>query len=367
MNIKHVAVLGAGNGGITAAADLTLRGFHVSLFELPQFSRHIDLLKKRKGEVVLKEPGGLVSKTTIGLLTTDIKEALSGAQLVLVSIPSLWTEEFARVSAPFISGDQIIVMHTAACMCSVRFVNAARQIGIKTDFKIGELATLAYGTRAFAEKGEIELYLRVKEFYFSAYPAVRTAELLEAVRQIYKEAMPIDNVWGTTLSNGNPECHPGPCLLNAGRIEYSNGEFWLYVEGITGHTLNVLLEVGEERVALARALGYQLDDGTTARIKRGYLEEGPELLYLKYNHSPVFSRIKGPASLESRYFTEDISNGLVLYSSLGKALAVPTPTTNAIITLGSVLLKRDFITEGVTLEKLGFEGMNRDQLISAVS
>ncbi|HXZ30161.1 MAG TPA: NAD/NADP octopine/nopaline dehydrogenase family protein [Dehalococcoidia bacterium] len=367
MNIKHVAVLGAGNGGITAAADLTLRGFHVSLFELPQFSRNIDLLKKRKAQVVLKEPGGLVSKATIGLLTTDIKEALSGAQLVLVSIPSLWTEEFARVCAPFISGDQVIVMHTAACMCSVRFVNAARQIGIKTDFKIGELATLAYGTRASAEKGEIELYLRVKEFYFSAYPAVRTGELLEAVRQIYKEVMPIDNVWGTTLSNGNPECHPGPCLLNAGRIEYSKGEFWLYVEGITGHTLNVLLEVGEERMALARALGYQLDDGTTARIKRGYLEEGSELLYLKYNHSPVFSRIKGPTSLESRYFTEDISNGLVLYSSLGKALAVPTPTTNAIITLGSVLLKRDFMTEGVTLEKLGFEGMNRDQLISAVS
>jgi len=367
MNIKHVAVLGAGNGGITAAADLTLRGFHVSLFDLPRFSRNIDLLKKRQGQVVLKEPGGLVSKATIGLLTTDIKEALSGAQLVLVSIPSVWTEEFARVCAPFISSEQIIIMHNAACMCSVRFANAARQMGINTDFKIGELATLAYGTRAFPEKGEVELSLRVKEFYFSAYPGALTKALLGAVRQLYQGAMPIDNVWGTTLSNGNPECHTGPCLLNAGRIEYSEGEFWLYVEGITEHTVNVLLAVGEERMALARALDYELDDGTTARIKRGYLAIGPEAVHLKYNRSPVFSKIKGPTSLESRYFIEDISNGLVLYSSLGKALAVPTPATNAIITLGSVLLKRDFMTEGVTLEKLGFEGMNRDQLISAVS
>jgi len=367
MDIKRVAVLGAGNGGMTAAADLTLRGFNVSLFELPEFSRNIDLLKKRNGQLVLKEPDGLVSKVTIDLLTTDIKEALAGSQLVLMTIPSLWTEDFARVCAPFIRGDQIVLMHNAACMCSVRFVNAARQIGIKTDFKIGELATLAYGTRAFAEKGEIELSLRVKEFYFSAYPAGRTKELLGSIRQIYKEAMPIDNVWGTTLSNGNPECHTGPCLLNAGRIEYSKGEFWLYVEGITEHTLNVLLRVGEERMALGSALGYQLDDGTTARIKRGYLEAGSEPLHLKYNHSPVFSRIKGPTSLESRYFTEDISNGLVLYSSLGKALTVPTPTADALITLGSVLLKRDFMTEGVTLEKLGFGGMKRDQLISAVT
>jgi opine dehydrogenase len=71
--------------------------------------------------------------------------------------------------------------------------------------------------------------------------------------------------------------------------------------------------------------------------------------------------------LESRYFTEDISNGLVLFSSLGKALGVPTPTTDALVTLGSVLLKRNFMAEGVTLEKLGFEGMDRDQLIAAVS
>jgi len=42
-------------------------------------------------------------------------------------------------------------------MCSVRFVNTARQIGVKTDFMIGEFATLAYGTRAFPELGKVEL------------------------------------------------------------------------------------------------------------------------------------------------------------------------------------------------------------------
>ena len=99
MKVKRVAVLGAGNGGITAAADLKLRGFEVSLFELPQFSRNIDLLRERKGEVVLKEPDS-DRKATIDVLTTDIREALACAQVVLVTVPSLWVEEFAKISAP---------------------------------------------------------------------------------------------------------------------------------------------------------------------------------------------------------------------------------------------------------------------------
>ena len=32
MSIKKIAILGAGNGGCAAAADLTLRGFQVRLF-----------------------------------------------------------------------------------------------------------------------------------------------------------------------------------------------------------------------------------------------------------------------------------------------------------------------------------------------
>jgi len=365
MDVKRVAVLGAGNGGITAAADLKLRGFEVTLFDLPQFSRNIDLLKER-GELLLKE-ADQTSRVKLDVLTTDIEEALAGADVVLLTIPATWVESFAEICAPIISEEQIIIFHGAACVAPLRFVKKAREMGIGTDFKIGELSTLAYGTRAFPERGEIELSLRVKEFYFSAYPGGRTDELIGVCRQLYDTAKPIDNIWGTTLTNGNPEVHPGSCIVNAGRIDYSQGEFWLYVEGITKHTMNVVIEVGRERLALGSALGYELEDGEKARFKRGYLMEGPEEMYVKYNTSPVFSKIKGPMSLESRYVTEDIANGLVLYSSLGKALGVPTPTTDAVITLGGVLLQRDFMKEGVTLEKLGLEGMSREGLIEAVS
>lgn len=39
MMVKKVAVLGAGNGGMTAAAELKEKGFEISLYELPQFAK----------------------------------------------------------------------------------------------------------------------------------------------------------------------------------------------------------------------------------------------------------------------------------------------------------------------------------------
>ena len=48
MSIKKIAVLGAGNGGCAAAADLTLRGYEVRLF-----SRSESTIAKlaRRGEI----------------------------------------------------------------------------------------------------------------------------------------------------------------------------------------------------------------------------------------------------------------------------------------------------------------------------
>lgn len=141
----------------------------------------------------------------------------------------------------------------------------------------------------------------------------------------------------------------------------------LYKEGITPHTVNVIHQVCKERLALGEALGFEVDDALEARLKRGYFEEGPGSLDEKFNTSPVFPKIKGPKSVESRYFTEDMANGLALYVALGKALKVPTPASEAIVTLGGFLLQRDFMAEAVTVEELGFGGLDASGLNEAVA
>ena len=86
-----------------------------------------------------------------------------------------------------------------------------------------------------------------------------------------------------------------------------------------------------------------------------------------FNTSEVWCAIKGPTSVTNRYITEDISTGLVLWSSLGKILKVPTPNIDAIIVLGGTLLNTDFYKEGLTVEKLGICNANsKKDLIDAV-
>ena len=200
----------------------------------------------------------------------------------------------------------------------------------------------------------MELSLRVKKLFLAAYPKENTEECLAACVQLYPGLVAGRDIWETTLENGNPEVHPGPCLLSAGHIEYSGGEFWLYREGITEHTVNVLHAIEQERMAIGRAFGFELEDAVESRYRRGYFDNDKEDLQHLFNTSEVFTKIKGPTSITSRYFTEDISDGLVLWSDLGRVCGVPTPNIDAVITLGGSLLQVDFRKIGLTLDKLGY-------------
>ena len=366
MKVERVAILGGGNGGITAAADLSNKGFEVSLFQSDKFCRNLDVIKE-KGEILLQT---LESESTekVHLVTDDIKEAILGAQIIMLAIPGMAVEYFAEILAPVVREDQIIYINSAAAMGCIRFVNKAKEMGIEKKFKICESNSLTYGTRAFADEARVELSLRVKKLFLGSYPASDIDEIMESLSQLYDCFVPAKNIWHVNLENGNPEVHPGPALLNAGRIDYSNGEFWLYKEGITEHTINVLQAVEKERVALGRALGFEVEGARESRINRGYLEEDKnKTLQELFNTSEVFGQIKGPTSVTNRYITEDISTGLVLWSNLGKILKVPTPNIDAIIVLGGTLLQTDFYKIGLTVEKLGIKGVHDKQgLIDAV-
>ena len=366
MKVERVAIWGGGNGGITAAADLSSKGFEVNLFQSHKFCRNLDVIKE-KGEILLQT---LECESTekVHLVTDDIKEAILGAQIIMLAIPGMAVEYFAEILAPVVREDQIIYINSAAAMGCIRFVNKAKEMGIEKKFKICESNSLTYGTRAFAEEARVELSLRVKKLFLGSYPASDIDEIMESLSQLYDCFVPAKNIWHVNLENGNPEVHPGPALLNAGRIDYSNGEFWLYKEGITEHTINVLQAVEKERVALGRALGFEVEGARESRINRGYLEEDKnKTLQELFNTSEVFGQIKGHTSVTNRYITEDISTGLVLWSSLGKILKVPTPNIDAIIVLGGTLLQTDFYKIGLTVEKLGIKGVHDKQgLIDAV-
>lgn len=364
MNVTKVAILGGGNGGVSAAVDLKEKGFETSLYELPEYFSNLKLIKEKGGALLQDKKGERF--VAIDTVTDDVAEAITGAQIVMVAIPGFAVEAFAQVLAPVVQENQLIFFNGAAAMSCVRFVNKAEEMGIHKTFKLCEVNSLSYGTRAFAQEARVEISLRVKKLFLAGYPKETTDEALALVSQLYDGIVAAKNIWHVNLENGNPVVHPGPCLMNAGRIDYSKGEFWFYKEGITEHTINILHAIEKEQTAIGAAFGFEIEDAVQCRARRGYLRNETDDLQYQFNTSEVYTQIKGPLSCTARYFTEDISTGLVLWSDLGRVAGVPTPNIDAVIVLGSSLLQRDFRKEGLTLEKLGFKQTSAADLNKAV-
>jgi opine dehydrogenase len=80
----RVAVLGAGNGGLAAAAHLTSLGCSMRLYDLPEFGSHLPAVRERGIRIFGAVPDAVHRPDVV---TTDVAEALAGVRAVLVVIP----------------------------------------------------------------------------------------------------------------------------------------------------------------------------------------------------------------------------------------------------------------------------------------
>jgi opine dehydrogenase len=119
--------------------------------------------------------------------------------------------------------------------------------------------------------------------------------------------------------------------------------------------------VDNERLALAAALGVTVLSEPAIGMKQGYMLE--HNYSTGYSSAPGFLGIKAQSQLDHRYLTEDVGYGLVFLTGLGARLGVPTPTMDAVVTIASVVLARDFRSEGArTLASLGLDGLSPEEL-----
>jgi opine dehydrogenase len=154
--------------------------------------------------------------------------------------------------------------------------------------------------------------------------------------------------------------------LNAGRIEFTQGNYLHYKEGITPSVAQVMEDVDKERMAVVRAYG--LSEMSTAErlVILGYTYPGKNL-YDQYQHSEVFAPMKAPADLRNRFVTEDIAYGLVTWADLGDRAGVETPLMDAFVRIASSIHGVDYSKEGRTLKNLGLGDLSAKQLLAYVN
>ena len=357
----NVTVIGASNGGKAVAADMTLAGHEVTLFEFPQFAQNLVEVKKAGGIDLIGVGRNGFAK--LHAITDDIRVALEHPDIIVNVMSAFGHKVSAQACAPYLKDGQIVVLNPGSTLGSLEYRQVLRSEGVTTKIKIGDVHTLPYAARGSG--AEVRILLEVKKLWLAAFPATDTPEVLAKFKVLYPVTEAGENILDVGLNNGNPIAHPGPALLNAGRIEHAQGEFYHYKEGITPHVAHIIAGIDHERLQLCDAMGYP----AIPTIERMYLMGygvTRKSLYAAYNTSPVFRGdypIKGPYSVLDRYFVEDTMYGLVTWSSLGRTIGVPTPTIDAVIHLISTLHQKDYAAQGErSLENFGLSDLSVEKL-----
>jgi opine dehydrogenase len=155
--------------------------------------------------------------------------------------------------------------------------------------------------------------------------------------------------------------------MNAGWLEHTEGDYYFYYEGTTPSVGRVIDSVDAERIAVADALGVETKPFVQSFFEAGYTTESALQVgtaFQALQESEPNRWVKGPKSLDHRYVHEDVGHGLVAWASWGDLVGVDTPTLDSLIRLAAVVSGRDYLRDGLTLERMGLAGVGRGELES---
>ena len=148
----------------------------------------------------------------------------------------------------------------------------------------------------------------------------------------------------TSLGNVGMVLHCAPVLMNIGWIESKTVEFKYYYEGISPSIAKVLEKIDAERVAVANAMGAEMET-LMGWLIRTYHTHGSNLFECLQNNES-YRDIDAPVTIYHRYIEEDVPNGLVPLEAAGKKYGVETPTTSLIIDLANAVMQKDYRQTG---------------------
>lgn len=363
------AVLGAGNGGVATAADLTVRGFDVNLWEHPDFAESIAPIKKAGGIELEVLPSSTLKNgfAKIKLITTDIEKALEDADSVIVVAPSFAHKRFAELCAPFLHNNQIVIITPGNFGGAIQFYNTFKQKGCADGVIFAEAECMIYACR---KESPTKVWIRgyKKGLRISALPARCNDKVTALIREVYPEALPGKNVIETGLSNPNPIIHTPIMMLNAGLIDRTKGDFLFYKEGMTPKIGEVVEAIDSERMAVGHAFKTEMRSMYEQDMEwYGYQGAAGRNIYETTINNTIYQWSKAPASFQHRYLTEDIPFGLAAIEDLGLKSGIPTPITTSMINTAQLLTGKDLRGERRSLDKLGLAQKSVDEIVAFVN
>lgn len=347
-------VVGAGNGGLAMAGHLGIMGFKTRLYN--RTAEHLAGVKWHGG---VKVDGEVRGFGPLEFATSDISEAIAGADVVMVVTPSTAHFSLAQAMAPHLQDGQVVVLNPGRTGGALEFRKVLVDEKAPGRPLIAEAQTFIYASRAIS-RHEARIYKIKNGVPVAALPSYWTPDVLAALEPAFPQFTPGGNVLSTSLENIGAIFHPALIMLSAGWIESTKGNFDYYLQGITPSVALFLETVDRDRLAVARRLGVR---SLSARewLYTSYDSPGDDL-YTAIKNTKAYKGIKAPSTIDHRYIFEDVPMSLVPLSSIGAMLGVATPAIDMVIELGSIMHKTDYRASGRTVERLGIAGASVEQI-----
>lgn len=356
---RPVVVLGSGNTALAIAARLTLGGHEVVLWE--HESHRASLAPFAESRQVRLLGAGGEGTATLARVTTDAGEALEAGDVLIASVPSYAHRAFAGALGPHLQARHLLAL-LPGNLGSLAFARTLRE-GKKGDALplLAESDTAPYVCRKTAPD-TATIWGVVPAMGIGVYPAARTDEAIARLSALFPGVQPYPHALAAGLGAMNPVVHPPGVLMNAGRVEYSRGEFYFYEEGVTPGVVRVIESLDAERRALGDAYDVSLLPVADAFHAAGFGPKGD--LWATINGSRMLTQLRAPGSLATRWLSEDVPYGLRTWAELGDVAGVSMPVARSLVTLADQVMQANSWTSGRSLADLGINGMSRDALLA---
>lgn len=344
--MSRVAVLGAGGIGCGAAALLCERG-HEAVLWSPSGRGTAAFA----GGLPLQAEGNLTGRYQ-PIIAPDCAAALRDADAVMLAVPGYGHRAVLDALAAHLQPGQPVIISSHMSFSALYLKRLLDGRGVR-------LPIAAWGTTVTTGRRLAGPAVRVSNIRdkvdIAALPVPETDAMVALCSGLFgNRFVPREDLIAVSLSNVNPQNHLGMALCNFTRIE--KAETWANWSGLTPAVGRLIEALDVERLAVASAYGasvrsvrdhFHLSFG----VPRGPVGDAGAILAAR-------DATPGPASLDTRYITEDVPFGLVPSTVLAHIAGVPMPLHEAGVAMFSALYSKDFRAENNLLPTLALEGQS---------
>lgn len=330
---KKILVCGAGHQGLAMAGHLALNGIDVKLW-----NRSYENIAKIKEDGKIICDGVVCGEAEICDVSTELSDVICDS--VLVTTPSTAHKDIAKVLAPYVHKNMVIVLNPGRTFGAIEFERVLKECGVKELPHIAETQTIIYTCRR-SGGNKSTIYALKDDVKISSLRADDLDIILDKIPECMRNHLVKEQDYiKTSMSNVGMILHCAPVLMNIGWIESNKADFKYYYDGISETIAEFLEKMDQERIEVAKKVGCDVES-VKMWMKRTYKVSGNSL-YECIRNNDSYKEIDAPPTLNSRYLYEDIPNGLVPIESLGRELGIETDNISLIISLASSVLNYDF-------------------------